>query len=206
MKDVKITCKDCGKEFTVSEQEQKWYKDKEFDLPKRCPDCRKSKRSSRKKQTMNKPLYEPGNVIDFRFTREHMPDRVYVSMVYRMVMSDEWMYQCWSEKSGIKVYLSETEISKRKSKKSAKCYEHPIVKDMMSKGFRFCGNSKSGTAINRAKKLHDAGYIKHIVLKDAVDEDGNMIDGSLGLWVQYQHTIDDEPVLIPREDGGYTVK
>ena len=33
-----------------------------------------------------------------------------------------------------------------------------------------------------------------------------MIDGSLGLWVQYQHTIDDEPVLIPREDGGYTVK
>ena len=59
---------------------------------------------------MDKPLYEPGNVIDFRFTREHMPDRVYVSMVYRMVMSDEWMYQCWSEKSGIKVYLSETEI------------------------------------------------------------------------------------------------
>ena len=48
--------------------------------------------------------------------------------------------------------------------------------------------------------------IKHIVLKDAVDEDGNMIDGSLGLWVQYQHTIDDEPVLVPREDGGYTVK
>ena len=39
-----------------------------------------------------------------------------------------------------------------------------------------------------------------------IDEDGNMIDGSLGLWVQYQHTIDDEPVLIPREDGGYTVK
>ena len=82
---------------------------------------------------MDKPLYEPGNVIDFRFTREHMPDRVYVSMVYQMVMSDEWMYQCWSEKSGIKVYLSETEISRRKSKKSAKCYEHPIVKDMMSK-------------------------------------------------------------------------
>ena len=77
---------------------------------------------------------------------------------------------------------------------------------MMSKGFRFCGNSKSDTAINRAKKLHDTEYIKHIVLKDAVDEDGNMIDGSLGLWVQYQHTIDDEPVLIPREDGGYTVK
>lgn len=49
MKDVKITCKDCGKEFTVSEQEQKWYKDRDFDLPKRCPECRKAKRSNRKK-------------------------------------------------------------------------------------------------------------------------------------------------------------
>ena len=46
MKDVKITCKDCGKEFTVSEQEQKWYKDRDFDLPKRCPECRKAKRRS----------------------------------------------------------------------------------------------------------------------------------------------------------------
>ena len=141
---------------------------------------------------MDKPLYEPGNVIDFRFTREHMPDRVYVSMVYRMVMSDEWMYQCWSEKSGIKVYLSETEISRRKSKKSAKCYEHPIVKDMISKGFRFCGNSKSDIAINRAKKLHDAEYIKHIVLKDAVDEDGNMIRirAREELSIAFQHEID----------------
>ena len=49
MKDVKITCKDCGKEFTVLEQEQKWYKDRDFDLPKRCPDCRQAKRSNRKK-------------------------------------------------------------------------------------------------------------------------------------------------------------
>lgn len=49
MKDVKITCKDCGKEFAVLEQEQKWYKDRDFDLPKRCPDCRKAKRSNRKK-------------------------------------------------------------------------------------------------------------------------------------------------------------
>lgn len=155
---------------------------------------------------MDKPLYEPGNVIDFRYTRKHMPDRVYVSMVYRSVVSDEWMYQCWSEKSGIKIYLNETEISKRKSKKSSKCYQHPVVIDMMSNGFRFCGNAKSDTAISRAKKLHDADYIKHIVLKPAVDADGTIVADHLGLWVKYRHTIDDEPVLIPREDGGYTVK
>lgn len=49
MADVVIECKDCGKKFTVSEQEQKWYEDRKFDLPKRCPDCRKAKRSNRKK-------------------------------------------------------------------------------------------------------------------------------------------------------------
>lgn len=155
---------------------------------------------------MDKPLYEPGNVIDFRFTRENMPDRVYISLVYRGVTSDEWMYQCWSEKSGMKIYLSESDISKRKSKKTSKCYTHPLVLEMMSAGFRFCGNSKADTAINRAKKLLDADYIKHIVLRNAVDQDGNFLKGNLGLWVQYQHTIADEPVLIPREDGGYTVK
>lgn len=44
-KDVKITCKDCGKEFTISEQEQKWYEEKGFQMPKRCPKCRKNKRA-----------------------------------------------------------------------------------------------------------------------------------------------------------------
>lgn len=43
-----IECKDCGREFVVTEQEQKWYQDKGFDLPKRCPTCRKAKRSTRK--------------------------------------------------------------------------------------------------------------------------------------------------------------
>lgn len=45
-KDVIIECKECGKQFTVLEEEQEWYKQKGFDLPKRCEECRKSKRKS----------------------------------------------------------------------------------------------------------------------------------------------------------------
>ena len=45
-KDVIIECKECGKQFTVLEEEQEWYKQNGFDLPKRCEECRKSKRKS----------------------------------------------------------------------------------------------------------------------------------------------------------------
>lgn len=42
---VVIECVDCGTSFEVSTEEQQWYKDKGFDLPKRCPRCRKSRRN-----------------------------------------------------------------------------------------------------------------------------------------------------------------
>lgn len=32
----KRTCKDCGREFTLSNSEIKFYKDKNLELPKRC--------------------------------------------------------------------------------------------------------------------------------------------------------------------------
>ena len=44
-KDVVIECKDCGKKFTVSAEECEWYEKKGFDLPKRCNECRKSRRN-----------------------------------------------------------------------------------------------------------------------------------------------------------------
>ena len=42
---VVIECVDCGTSFEVSAEEQQWYKDKGFNLPKRCPRCRKSRRN-----------------------------------------------------------------------------------------------------------------------------------------------------------------
>lgn len=44
LNDITIECKDCGENFTVSAKEQEWYYDKGFELPKRCPRCRKNKK------------------------------------------------------------------------------------------------------------------------------------------------------------------
>jgi hypothetical protein len=45
----KIICSDCGKEFVLTAGERKWYEDKGFSIPKRCPDCRKQRKSDRKR-------------------------------------------------------------------------------------------------------------------------------------------------------------
>lgn len=147
---------------------------------------------------MTKPKYEAGKIIDLRFTRESMPDRIYIHMVYRKPRSTEWMYQVFSEKNNGIIYLGESQIAKLESKRTAKCYEHDIVKSMYESGFRFCGNSNENKAYERANGMKYAGYIKHIVLRDAVDENGEYVDGQLGLWVMYNSVIDNI-----NSDGGY---
>lgn len=43
-KDMKVTCKDCNKQFTISEDELKWLADKGFKPFKRCKECRKKRK------------------------------------------------------------------------------------------------------------------------------------------------------------------
>ncbi len=48
MPDKTITCKDCGKEFSFTESEQAFYKEKGFENePQRCPDCRRARKQQR---------------------------------------------------------------------------------------------------------------------------------------------------------------
>jgi hypothetical protein len=48
MADKIITCKDCNNEFTFSEGEQAFYKEKGFNNdPIRCPDCRRARKQNR---------------------------------------------------------------------------------------------------------------------------------------------------------------
>lgn len=48
MADKVIVCKDCGKEFTFTEGEQEFYKEKGFENdPVRCPECRKARKAKR---------------------------------------------------------------------------------------------------------------------------------------------------------------
>lgn len=44
---IKKTCKECGKEFTLSDSEVKFYKDKNLELPKRCKECRDKKKGNK---------------------------------------------------------------------------------------------------------------------------------------------------------------
>lgn len=42
--DKKIICKDCGKEFVLTVGEQEWYKEKGFNDPVRCKECRQARK------------------------------------------------------------------------------------------------------------------------------------------------------------------
>lgn len=41
-----LKCKDCSKNFEMTTEEQAWYADKGYELPKRCPECRKKRRTA----------------------------------------------------------------------------------------------------------------------------------------------------------------
>jgi DNA repair exonuclease SbcCD ATPase subunit len=40
-----LNCRQCGKDFVFSEAEQEFYKEKGFDLPRRCKECRSNERN-----------------------------------------------------------------------------------------------------------------------------------------------------------------
>lgn len=41
---ITVECIDCGRAFDLTKEEQDWYKEKGFALPKRCKECRKERR------------------------------------------------------------------------------------------------------------------------------------------------------------------
>jgi len=54
MPDKTIQCKDCSSEFTFTEGEQEFYKEKGFENdPVRCPDCRRARKQQRNQRRNN---------------------------------------------------------------------------------------------------------------------------------------------------------
>ncbi|WP_195988176.1 zinc-ribbon domain containing protein [Clostridium sp. D53t1_180928_C8] len=51
---IKRNCKQCGKEFVLSDSEIKFFKDKNLDLPKRCSECRKENKNNSSNKNSNK--------------------------------------------------------------------------------------------------------------------------------------------------------
>lgn len=53
-----FTCKSCGKHYTISDDERKWYADKGFNLPKRCSSCRYDERRKRRQDEQAEKMKE----------------------------------------------------------------------------------------------------------------------------------------------------
>ena len=55
MADIKLVCKDCGKDFLFTDGEQEFYKQKGFEnQPTRCLECRKAKKAQMRNHRDNR--------------------------------------------------------------------------------------------------------------------------------------------------------
>ncbi len=53
MSDKKISCRNCGKEFTFTVGEQEWFQERNLKEPKNCETCRKELRKQREEQNQS---------------------------------------------------------------------------------------------------------------------------------------------------------
>ena len=55
---MNIICKECGKEFDFSSKEQNFYTSMNYEMPKRCPECRKARKAAKKEAEAQKKWEE----------------------------------------------------------------------------------------------------------------------------------------------------
>ena len=62
MADKVLNCKDCNSNFTFTESEQAFYKEKGFENePQRCPECRKARKQQRRSFDRGNRGFSGGN-------------------------------------------------------------------------------------------------------------------------------------------------
>lgn len=68
---MKRVCKDCGKEFTITDSEIDFYKEKNLELPKRCSECRSKNKAKnmqgQKLKNINEDSVRANNTSDNNF-------------------------------------------------------------------------------------------------------------------------------------------
>jgi Probable zinc-ribbon domain len=47
MSEQRLTCADCGRDFPFSAEEQRFFREKGFEPPKRCRECRQARKEQR---------------------------------------------------------------------------------------------------------------------------------------------------------------
>ena len=53
MPDINLVCRDCQSPFVFTEGEQEFFKQREYQTPKRCKKCRQLKKAQQKEREMD---------------------------------------------------------------------------------------------------------------------------------------------------------
>jgi late competence protein required for DNA uptake (superfamily II DNA/RNA helicase) len=53
---VTMRCRRCGTEQVMAPEEQAWYYERGFELPKRCAECRKLRRKAKRERMIRKRI------------------------------------------------------------------------------------------------------------------------------------------------------
>lgn len=61
---MKRVCVQCGKEFYLSKNEIKYFKERKLSLPRRCKECRALNKAKKKEETPVVPVKEKKSFLD----------------------------------------------------------------------------------------------------------------------------------------------
>lgn len=154
-----------------------------------------------------KPKYQPGEVIDLTYKTEgSLPNRIFVKTVYCREQDCQWLYEVILENTGCKTTMTEAFINERKANRTASVYKTQEIMERYTKGYRFCGNEAQVHAIVLAEKLKSNSSIAAIMLYPALDPTGRLIKDSYGIWIKYNHIIDDNGELHEYLDNGMGIR
>lgn len=92
---MKRTCKQCGKEFELSESEIQFYKNKNLNIPKRCKACRAKNKQSQQRQEKSEVQsdFGDGKAQATNYRRNKSLFIVIIAMMAAVVIGLFWMQQ-----------------------------------------------------------------------------------------------------------------
>ena len=138
------------------------------------------------------PAYAIGEVIDLSYKHSGMPNRIYIDTVFWREQDTRWHYQVIMENTGEKTIMSEDFIKERKSKNSSPVCKNPDIIKRFSDGWRFCGNFEKNAAVANGKLIAENPNVRAVRLYPALNYNNQYMNGKLGIWIKYAHTIYDD--------------
>ena len=148
------------------------------------------------------PRFMPGQVIDISYKNKGLPNRLLIKSVSVKEQDSEWMYECFIESIGTVVSINESFIVSNATNKNLQVYKCAEVIKLYNDGWRFCGNFNEADAHKVASKYATNRYIKHIILRPALNADGCLKNGYYGIWVKYNNTINCDGTIVDNNSGG----